>query len=516
MTNAMTHPAGCVVVWGARPGHEAPGGVGFRAVDLIGKTIDGRYRVSRRLGKGGMGELYVAHQHALGRDVALKVLPERDAHDVDVTERFIREARALSQMQDDHVVVVHDTGVCASTGAHYIAMELLNGETLRARMRRPIAADEANAIVAQLLRGLDAVHRVGIVHRDVKPENVMLVDGRVKLVDFGIARRVDGGATLTATGAFVGTPGYAAPERAFGDRGDDPRGDLYAVGVIWFELLTGGVLFDGPGALAVAMRHASEPAPRVSSRVAVDPDVDDTIAALLAKTPDARPALRAVLDVADRPRSGRPPASPPTSVVDVTVTETMTIDGPLPARTPPPSSSSSSSSSWSSSSPGSRPTPATGSLVIPATPSALPAFDATPTTSVRTLDEVDEDLIVDCLTRDRADVAIVLGGIGSGTAILAAVLERTVALDPLATAATLVVTTPIALKLVARAGAKAQFGLGAQLVARGVAADVASALVAAQRRLPWRFLFATKKRPLARALLAEARRTVDVLPPPTP
>jgi serine/threonine protein kinase len=255
---------------------------------VTGTIIDNRYKLVRLLGAGGMGEVWIAHQSSLDRDVALKLMKGNDAG---LVARFQREARAVSKVHHDNVVVVHDTGTCAATGASFIAMELIEGESLRDVVKRgAVPLDDAIEIVKQVLA----------VHRDIKPENVMLARSahgtRAKLVDFGIARGVETGDTMTMTGSFVGTPGYTPPEVALGAPNNNPKGDLYAVGCIAWELFAGRPVFSAPSALAVAMKHASEPAPLLSTaRSDVPAHVDALVARLLDKSPERRPPAAAAL-----------------------------------------------------------------------------------------------------------------------------------------------------------------------------------------------------------------------------
>ncbi len=275
--------------------------------ELAGAAIGGRYRMLHRIGSGGMGEVWVAHDHHTERDVAVKIVKPRYQNEGELVVRFHREARALSQVQHENVVVVIDTGTCNDTGVDFIAMELLAGETLRERMDRGrLGVDEACALAAQMLSGLTAAHEAGVVHRDVKPENMIVVDGRLKILDFGLARRFDPGDTMTVPGTFMGTPGYAAPEVTLGDGGRDPRSDLYAVGVIWWEMLTGRRLFIAPTPVAVLLAHTTDAPERPSRHAPVPVGVDNMVLRLLDKDPRKRPTADGVLAFLAG-RAARPP-----------------------------------------------------------------------------------------------------------------------------------------------------------------------------------------------------------------
>ncbi|MCC7074724.1 MAG: serine/threonine protein kinase [Deltaproteobacteria bacterium] len=276
--------------------------------DLSGKLIAGRYRLTRQIGKGGMGAVWVAVQEQLGREVALKLIRPELVHEERVRERFRREARLVAQLNNPHVVNVIDFGEAEAPGGDgttlFIAMELLRGRTLRQRMREgPVSPRESAAVVAQIADGLAAAHQAGVVHRDLKPDNVMLVPtpGRpdlVKLVDFGVAKSLTpeaGMSRLTQTGVLVGTPGYLAPEVVLGDPAD-PSSDLYSVGVLWFELLARRQPFAAQTPMALAMMHLSEPAPRLSKLVPSVPDsIDALVDELLRKEPSERPPSAAAL-----------------------------------------------------------------------------------------------------------------------------------------------------------------------------------------------------------------------------
>src|SRR5665811_2503092 len=243
-----------------------------------GRLIAGRYRVERRLGGGGMAEVFLARDATLGRLVAVKVLRERFADDEQFLARFHREARAAAALNHPNVVAVHDRG--GSAGSSYIVMEYVPGETVKELVQRAgrLSPAAARVIELDLLAALQAAHDGGIVHRDVTAQNVLLTeDGRVKVTDFGIARF--GSSTLTSTGVVMGTSRYLSPEQARGEPTDE-RSDLYSAGVVLFEMLTGRLPFEGNNDLAIALRHANEPAPAPTALV---PDLPPALDALVGR-----------------------------------------------------------------------------------------------------------------------------------------------------------------------------------------------------------------------------------------
>ena len=251
--------------------------------------IDGRYKVLTRLGTGGMAEVFCAEDQQLGRKVALKLLHRRFAEDAEFVERFRREASAAAGLQHPNVVGVYDRGEW--DGTYYIAMEYLPGRSLKDVIRQEAPLDPIRAIdiTVQILKAARFAHRRGIVHRDLKPHNVMVDDeDRVKVTDFGIARA--GASDMTETGSIMGTAQYLSPEQAQGHPVSPPS-DLYSVGVILFELLTGHVPFDAESAVTIALKHVSEAPPAPS---AFDPSVPPALEAVvlwaLEKDPAQRPA----------------------------------------------------------------------------------------------------------------------------------------------------------------------------------------------------------------------------------
>jgi eukaryotic-like serine/threonine-protein kinase len=244
---------------------------------LLGTTLSGRYRLEARIGAGGMSTVYRALDETLQRQVAIKLMNREVAADSDQLERFRREARAVAQLSHPHVVGVIDAG--EDEGRPYIVFEYVEGETLKDRIRRqgrlPVA--EAVAYAIEIARALGAAHARHIVHRDVKPQNVLIdEEGSAKVTDFGIARTLDEEG-LTADGRVLGTTDYVSPEQALGQHVNG-QSDLYSLGVVLYEMLTGEVPFKGENQVAVAMKHVREELPDVQSR---RPEVSAALAAVV-------------------------------------------------------------------------------------------------------------------------------------------------------------------------------------------------------------------------------------------
>ena len=256
---------------------------------VVGELIAERYELEELVGTGGMSSVYRAHDRLLERDVALKVLHQRFLADGEQVERFRREARAVAQLSHPNIVTVIDRG--EQGGRQYIVFEYVDGENLKALVERegPLPERDAIQLALQVARALGFAHEHGLVHRDVKPQNVLLNDGGdTKVTDFGIARSLDVHGGLTQTGTVMGTSDYIAPEQARGSR-VDAQSDVYSLGAVLYELLTGEVPFKGDNFVAVAMRHINEPPPSVRERrPELSPCVDAVVRRAMAKEPRDR------------------------------------------------------------------------------------------------------------------------------------------------------------------------------------------------------------------------------------
>jgi serine/threonine protein kinase len=244
---------------------------------LLGTTLNGRYRLEARIGSGGMSTVYRAMDETLQRLVAIKLMNREVATDSDQLERFRREARAVAQLSHPHIVGVIDAGEDA--GRPYIVFEYVEGETLKDRIRRcgRLEVTEAVAYGIEIARALGAAHARHIVHRDVKPQNVLIdEEGRAKVTDFGIARTLDEDG-LTADGRVLGTTDYVSPEQALG-RHVTGQSDLYSLGIVLYEMLTGEVPFTGENQVAVAMKHVREDLPDVQAR---RPEISAALASVI-------------------------------------------------------------------------------------------------------------------------------------------------------------------------------------------------------------------------------------------
>ena len=285
-----------------------------------GTVVDGRYRVLERIGSGGMADVWCAEDTHLQRRVALKILHYRFAQDREFVERFRREAEAAAGLQHPNVVGVFDRGQVDRT--YYIAMEFIDGRSLKELIDAGLGPEEAVRIVRQILEAARFAHQRGVIHRDLKPQNVIVdAEGKATVTDFGIARA--GVSEITQTGSVMGTAHYLSPEQAQGLEVTAPS-DLYSIGVLLYEALTGRVPFEGDSAVAVALKQVSQ-APQRPSAVnsQVSPALDAIVMRALEKDPARRfqdaDAFIAALDAAQRdpaaPVAGTTEFAPPPPVV---------------------------------------------------------------------------------------------------------------------------------------------------------------------------------------------------------
>ncbi|ROQ40841.1 serine/threonine-protein kinase [Frondihabitans sp. PhB188] len=303
---------------------------------MIGRLIDGRYQVRSRIARGGMATVYLASDQRLERPVAVKIMHGHLADDENFKERFIQEARSAARLAHPNVVNVYDQG--QDDESAYIVMEYLPGITLRELLQdhRVLTADQATDILEAVLAGLAAAHRSGIVHRDLKPENVLLADdGRIKIGDFGLARAASAN---TATGAaLLGTIAYLSPELV--TRGiADTRSDIYALGIMLFEMLTGEQPYKGDQPMQIAYQHANDTVPMPSSvNPRVPAELDELVLWATARDPDQRPRdARAMLDhLLELQRGGGAPTGIQKTMV---LPAAMAPVGPAPAQSTGPTS----------------------------------------------------------------------------------------------------------------------------------------------------------------------------------
>ncbi|HSR94155.1 MAG TPA: protein kinase [Solirubrobacterales bacterium] len=255
---------------------------------MIGTVLSGRYRLEAKLGSGGMSTVYLARDETLDRPVAVKVMHREMSEQPEQLQRFRQEARAVAKLTHPNVVSVIDAG---EDGGHpYIVFEYVKGETLKQRIARVGALDtqEAIAYAIEVGRGLSVAHARNMVHRDIKPQNVLIdEEGRAKLTDFGISRQLEQ-AGVTATGRVLGTTDYVAPEQAMG-KGADPRSDIYSLGVVLYEMLIGQVPFHADSQVGVAMKHVNEELPDVQRR---RPEASAAVALVVERATAKNPAER--------------------------------------------------------------------------------------------------------------------------------------------------------------------------------------------------------------------------------
>jgi eukaryotic-like serine/threonine-protein kinase len=269
---------------------------------MIGRTFLRRYEVTRLLGEGGMGRVYLARQIDLNRQVVVKVMHEDVAIDEKFRLRFERETRLMAKIQHPYIVTLYEASLSDPLGP-CIVMEYVRGVNLEALLgkNKRFAAPRVGRLLGQLCEALQAAHDAGVLHRDLKPSNIMVVDAdtpreRIKVMDFGLAKEITPGAelkriTVTSDDFAVGTPGYICPEQVRGDP-VDTRGDLYSVGVLAYELLAGRLPFAGPAAMDMVLAHATEMPPtfaEIGLEGAISPHIEEVVRATLAKDPSHRP-----------------------------------------------------------------------------------------------------------------------------------------------------------------------------------------------------------------------------------
>jgi eukaryotic-like serine/threonine-protein kinase len=280
-------------------------------IGAVQQIVDSRYSVLEPLGSGGMAEVYLAHDEIMDRDVALKVLSRRYADDEEFVERFRREAQSAARLSHPNIVCIFDRGE-SDERTYYIAMEYLTGGTLKERilLRGAFPPRTAVAVTTQIAEALEAAHQDGIVHRDVKPDNILITEsGDVKVTDFGIARAASS-SKMTNTGTILGTAHYVSPEQAMGDP-VGPQSDLYSLGVVLYEMLTGEPPYDADNPLGIAMKHVNG---HLRPPREIDPSIPQGINAvtvrLLAKDPEDRyPDAASLLEDLHRLEKGLAPTA---------------------------------------------------------------------------------------------------------------------------------------------------------------------------------------------------------------
>ena len=304
---------------------------------LTGKTLDQKYHLESVLGLGGMGKVYYASRVLIGDKVAVKVLHPERVKDPQAVERFRREAQAAARIRHPNVVTVYDFGV-SKEGLVYLVMELAEGTSLRQLIERDgtLAVDQATEIIRQACAALDEAHRQGVVHRDIKPENI-LVQTRpeglhVKVIDFGIAALRDiTTSKLTRTGAILGTPHYMSPEHCLGERLDG-RSDIYSLGIVLYEMLTGVPPFDSPTPTAVVVQQVNQLPPSMRTiNPHISPEVENVVLHMLKKQRDERPQTAAEMarELTDAIRKGHQTSPTPSVTPELHARAATTDPGPV-------------------------------------------------------------------------------------------------------------------------------------------------------------------------------------------
>jgi len=276
----------------------------------IGQSV-GNYRLVRQLGAGGMGAVFLAEHTLIGKKVAVKILHRELAQDREVVTRFFNEARAVNQIGNEHIVDITDFGQ-SPAGDHFFVMEYLGGRALSDVLvkEQRLAPERALKIAAQMADALAAAHAAGIIHRDLKPENVVLIDKHgdrdfVKILDFGLAKLTEGkGGPLTRAGVVLGTPQYMSPEQCE-SRTVDPRSDIYALGVLLYQMVGGAVPFDGQTMAEILVKHVNHPPPPLRG---VPPAVEKIVLRCLEKSPADR--FPSMIELRETMREAIPPTLP--------------------------------------------------------------------------------------------------------------------------------------------------------------------------------------------------------------
>jgi len=314
------------------------------------EALGAEYTIEGEIGRGGMGVVYRARDERLHRRVAVKVLPPELAFQKEIRERFTREAQTAARLSHPHIVPIHDVGEGA--GVVYFIMGLVEGESLGGRLKRrgKLPPDEVRRIMKETADALSAAHAVSIIHRDIKPDNILLegTRGRVMVTDFGIAKAVSqvSGSTLTGVGVAIGTPQYMSPEQAAGEREIDGRSDLYSLGVVAYQMTSGELPFNAPTVAGILMKQITEPAPVLhETQDGIPEDLSLAIARCLEKDPEHRwptaDSLRRSLE--SRTVTGYRPTTaavraprPPTGTRARPLPERRPATGPLAPRSPRP------------------------------------------------------------------------------------------------------------------------------------------------------------------------------------
>ena len=272
---------------------------------MTGELYDGRYRLERRIGSGGMADVWLAEDGSLNRQVAIKILADRYTQDEGFVERFRREATAAAGLNHPNIVAIYDRG--QAEGTYYIAMEYVDGPTLKEEItaRAPLPEADAITYAQQALQALEFAHRRGVIHRDVKPHNMMITpEGMLKMTDFGIARAANT-VEMTEVGSIVGTAQYLSPEQARGQP-VGPQSDIYSMGIVLYEMVTGELPFNGGSAVEIAMKQVNDPPPPPTRKNRLlSPALEQVIMRALAKDPALRfRSAREMADELERVRRG--------------------------------------------------------------------------------------------------------------------------------------------------------------------------------------------------------------------